>query len=199
MLYPGFINHYSSWTRLRKGVAWILRLKRNLLALSKKIKHLKETLDCTESNQSLKVIIENMRKLRSSMCEDYLSVDELNKSEMEIVRFSQRTRFPEELISLQRGEEVKRSSPLYFLNPILEAGVIRMYGRLDNAVMPEESKHPIILSKDLHISELLLRHIHNEIGHSGRNYMLARLRQQYWIPGASSAIRRVLSRCVICK
>ncbi|ROJ25799.1 GTPase IMAP family member 4 [Anabarilius grahami] len=59
--------------------------------------------------------------MRSSMCEGYLSVDELDQSEMEIVRFSQRMRFPEELKSLQRGEEVKRSSPLYCLNPILEA------------------------------------------------------------------------------
>lgn len=194
------INHYSSWTRLRKGVAWILRLKGILLALSKKRKQLKETLDYTESNQPLKVIIdENTRKLQSSMCKGYLLVDELDKIEMEIVCFSQRTRFPEELTSLQRGEEVKRSSPLYSLKPILEAGVIRMYGPLNNAVMPEELKRPIILSKDLHISKLLLRHIHNEVGHSGRNYMLARLCQRYWIPGASSAIHRVLSRCVICK
>ncbi len=193
------INHYSSWTRLRKAVAWILRLKRILLDLSKRRKQLK-TIDCTESNKPLKdVIDENMCKLPSSMVKGYLSVDELDESEMEIVRFSQRMRFPEELISLQRGEEVKRSNPLYRLNPVLEAGVIRMYGRLDNAVMPEESKHPIILSKDLHISELLLRHIHDEVGHSGRNDMLARLRQRFWIPGASSAICRVLSRCVICK
>lgn len=82
------INHYSSWTRLRKGVAWILRLKGILLALSKKRKQLKETLDYTESNQPLKVIIdENMRKLQSSMCKGYLLVDELDKSEMEKYAF----------------------------------------------------------------------------------------------------------------
>lgn len=131
---------------------------------------MKNTLDCTESNQTLKAIVdENMLTLQSSMNKGYLSVDELDESEMEFVRFLQRMRFPQELVSLQRGEEVKRSSPLHCLNPVLEAGIIRMYGRLENAVLPEESKLPMILSKDMHISELLLRHIHNEVGHSGQN------------------------------
>ncbi|KAL0152844.1 hypothetical protein M9458_051849, partial [Cirrhinus mrigala] len=194
------VNYYSSWTHLKKAVAWILRLKKILLSLSKRRKHLRESLVCSEPNQSLEdTINESMRKFRSSIRDSYLSVDELEESEMAIIRFSQKMRFPEELISSQRGEIVKRSSPLYRLNPTLDAGVIRMYGRLDNAVMPEEPKHPVILAKDLYVSELLIRHIHEEVGHSGRNYMLARLRQKYWIPGASSAIRRVLSRCVICK
>lgn len=71
-----------------------------------------------------------------------ISVDELEEGEMAIIHFSQKMRFPEELKSLQRGEDVKQSSPLYRLNPVLEAGVIRMYGRLDNAAMPEELYTP---------------------------------------------------------
>ncbi len=66
-------------------------------------------------------------------------------------------------------------------------------------MMPEEVKHPVILAKDLHISDPILRQIHHDIGHCGRNYMLAKLRQRYWIPGASSAIRRILSKCVVCR
>jgi len=128
------IHHYSSWKHLRKAVAWILRLKKTLLALSKRRKQLKET----ESNQPLEVINGNMLKLRSSMCKGYLSVDEIEEGEMAIIRFSQKMRFSEELISLQRGEDVKQSSPLYRFNPVLEAGVIRMCGRLDNSAMPEE-------------------------------------------------------------
>lgn len=65
--------------------------------------------------------------------------------------------------------------------------------------MPAEAKHPIILAKDFHISDILLRHIHREVGHGGRNHMLAKLREKYWITGASTAIRRALSKCVICR
>ncbi len=72
-------------------------------------------------------------------------------------------------------------------------------GRLSKAALPLESKHPIILSKDLHISTLLLRNIHQEVGHSGRNHMLSKLREKYWMTGVSTAIRRALSKCTICR
>lgn len=44
--------------------------------------------------------------------------------------------------------------------------------------MPEEVKDPVILAKDLHISDLILRHIHKEVGHGGHNHMLSTLRQK---------------------
>ena len=94
---------------------------------------------------------------------------------------------------------MKRTSHIYKLNPVLEDGVLRVGGRLSRAAMPEEAKHPAILAKDLHISDIILQHIHQEVGHGGRNHMLSRLRQRYWIPGASVAIRKVLSKCIICR
>jgi hypothetical protein len=65
--------------------------------------------------------------------------------------------------------------------------------------MSEEMKHPVILSKDFHIADLILRHIHGEVGHGGRNHMLSRLRQKYWIPGTTVLIRKILSKCVVCR
>lgn len=43
---------------------------------------------------------------------------------------------------------------------MLDDGALRVGGRLSNAAMPEESKHPVIIAKDLHISDLIIRHIH---------------------------------------
>lgn len=87
---------------------------------------------------------------------------------------------------------MKRTSHLYKLNPILDGGLIRFGVRLSRAAMPVEAKHPVILAKDLHISSLLLRLVHDDTCHSGRNHMLSVLRQKYWIPGACAAIRKVL-------
>ncbi|KAL0176849.1 hypothetical protein M9458_029179, partial [Cirrhinus mrigala] len=71
------VNYYSSWTRLKKAVAWILRLKKILLSLSKRRKHLRESLVCSEPNQSLEdTINESMCKFRSSIRDGYPSVDE---------------------------------------------------------------------------------------------------------------------------
>lgn len=69
--------------------------------------------------------------------------------------------------------------------------------------MSEEQKHPAILPKDHHISKLVLRHIHHQVGHSGRNYMLSKLRQKYWIPNisnsANSLSRKLIHECVACR
>lgn len=94
---------------------------------------------------------------------------------------------------------MKKSSHIFKLSPVLDDGVLRVGGRLGKSAMPEEKKHPVILAKDLHVSDLLLRHIHQAVGHGGRNYMLSELRQRYWIPGASTAIRRILSKCIVCR
>lgn len=64
--------------------------------------------------------------------------------------------------------------------------------------MSEDSKHPLIIAKDLHIADLNLQHIHKGVGHGGRNHILSKLHQKYWIPGAGVLIRSIMLRCVIC-
>ena len=83
--------------------------------------------------------------------------------------------FPEEVKTLQQGKVVKRSSALYKLSPVLQDQILSVGVRLSKSAMPEESKHPAILAKGHHVSNLILRSIHVELGHSGRNHMLSRL------------------------
>lgn len=61
---------------------------------------------------------------------------------------------------------MKRTSHIYKLNPVLEGGVLRVGGRLSMASMPKEAKHPVILAKDQHISDIILRQVRKEVGHS---------------------------------
>lgn len=94
---------------------------------------------------------------------------------------------------------MKKNSHIYKLDPYLEDGVLRVGGRLTRSTMLLEAKHPAILHKDDWIAKLILRHIHEETGHSGRNHVLARLRQKYWIPRACSAIQKMISECSTCR
>ncbi len=196
-----FIQYFSSWSRLKRSVAWILRFKQLLLNLSQKRKSLKMALTQSgmDENQQRQQLKDEMEKTKVQCDKRELSVEELKKAELDIICYCQRQRYPDEFSILQKGEQVKRNSHIYKLNPVLEDGVLRVGGRLSRAAMPEEAKHPAILAKDFHISSIILKHIHEEVGHRGRNYMLSRLRQKYWIPGASVAIRKILSKCVICK
>lgn len=167
------VHYFSSWTRLRKSVAWMLRYKRWLLSRCKKREELQT--------------------------QPHLTVEDLNEAELAIIQFSQKRCFSEEIKSLEKGESVKINSRLRALCPTLEDGILRVGGRLSRSSMPTESKHPVILAKELHISTLLLRHIHQEVGHGGRNHMLSKLFEKYWMIGASTAIKGVLSRCTICR
>ena len=65
--------------------------------------------------------------------------------------------------------------------------------------MSPKQKNPVILPKNSHVSRLILRHIHELIGHSGRGYMLAKLRQCYWLLCANSLARNIINWFVFCR
>ena len=62
-----------------------------------------------------------------------------------------------------------------------------------------DSKHQIILPRNDHVSNLLIEHFHLISGHSGREYILSLLREQFWVIKGSSAVKRILSKCVSCR
>lgn len=194
------IDYFSSWLRLKRAVGWLLRFKTLLLSRVRHRKLLREILSGSDlgAEQLGKVLQVQMEGVKAQVPKDVLSMEDMVAAELDIIRFCQKIRFPEELANLKKGECVRRTSHLYKLNPILDGDLIRVGGRLSRAAMPVEAKHPVILAKDQHISNLILCHVHQETGHGGRNHMLSHLRQKYWIPGACAAIRKVLSRCVIC-
>ncbi|XP_063063815.1 uncharacterized protein LOC134456380 [Engraulis encrasicolus] len=94
---------------------------------------------------------------------------------------------------------VSNSSKLCRLDPVLDDSLLRVGGRLHRSAMPDDTKHPCILPTDSHISVLLLRHIHERSGHSGRNHMLSELHKKYWIKKGNSVARKVISKCVTCR
>ncbi len=104
-----------------------------------------------------------------------------------------------ELSRLQNDKSANCCSHIYKLCPQIEDGVLRVGGWFSKSSMHAEAKHPIILAKDFHISGILRRHIHQKRGHGSCNHMLSKLREKYWITGASTAIRKAISTCVICR
>ncbi|XDV54607.1 hypothetical protein PO909_022856, partial [Leuciscus waleckii] len=195
------IGYFSSWFRLKRAVGWLLKFKTLLLSLVQHRKLLRENLSNLDlsTDQLEKKLQVQMDGVKAQVPKDVLSLEDMVMAELNIIRFCQKIRFPEELSNLKKGECVRRTSHLYKLNPILDGDLIRVGGRLSRAAMPLEAKHPVILAKDQHISNLILAHVHQETGHGGQNHMLPHLRQKYWIPGACVAIRKVLTKCVICR
>ena len=191
-------HYFSTWMRLKKAVAWILTFKDWLLSCAAKRKQIIAVRAQSRIIQKSSVE-EEMKRFKKTIVIQTLTVEQLEKAELAIVKYCQHKTFPEELVSLEKGQPIKTSSHLRKLCPQLQDGVLRVGGRLSKSSMPLNAKHPIIMAKDLHVSELILRHVHEEVGHAGRNHVLSRLRERYWITGVSTAIRRMLSKCIICR
>ncbi|XP_019646785.1 PREDICTED: uncharacterized protein LOC109487243 [Branchiostoma belcheri] len=127
---------------------------------------------------------------------------DLKQAEGAIFKHVQHRYYHQEIVSLERSKDagVASTSSVYKLNPILgEDGLLRVGGRLDMSSLSEEEKHPIILPKESAVTPLIIRSIHEEVGHMGRNYVTAKVRERYWIPQSSTLIRKIISRCVTCR
>ena len=93
--------------------------------------------------------------------------------------------------------EIKRSSALYRLDPILDKNGL---ARLANSPeFPEDFKHPVILPKKSFVVDLIICDAHEKVAHAGRGITLSALRNQYWIVNANSVVRHLISKCVVCR
>ncbi|KAL7870792.1 hypothetical protein SRHO_G00082890 [Serrasalmus rhombeus] len=183
------IHHYSSWLRLRKAVAWMLRLKELLRNRCERRKVFEsQTQSPVSQDVKPKIVEDHMQKWKSGLKGTHPTVKDIRRAETAIIQFSQRQTFHEELCALQKGDKIRRSSFIVKLDPFLQDGVLRVGGRLHHAALPEHTRHPAILAKNHHVTTLIIRNAHEEIGHGGRNHTLARLRQRVWICKGNAAV-----------
>jgi hypothetical protein len=67
------------------------------------------------------------------------------------------------------------------LTPFVDSdGIIRVGGRVDNAVVSYETKHPVLLPYSHRVSRLIREEAHR-CGHSGIATTAAKTRRMYWI------------------
>ncbi|XP_025205862.1 uncharacterized protein LOC112602140 [Melanaphis sacchari] len=79
-----------------------------------------------------------------------------------------------------------------------EKGIIRVGGRLRFSDISHDAKHPILLPRSSHLTELIIRHYHLSFLHGGPKLVMSMLSQKFWILSGRAAIRRVIFSCVPC-
>ena len=88
---PLFWEYYSSWAKIKRHVAWLIKLKSNWLKWKRK-----------QSDR------ENF---------SYLSLKELNESEIYLLRRLQQDTYPDEFNKLLHNEDIDKASKIIALNP----------------------------------------------------------------------------------
>ena len=128
---------------------------------------------------------------------DCLSTTELNEAEITLIKQVQRQSFHQELNALQKN--TREHSLIRKLRLFLKDGIIRCDGRIDNAEIESETKFPILLPSKHHFTKLIIEFTHSSFAHQGVNSTLVRLRSKYWVPKGRQVVRKLISRCVICR
>ena len=75
-------------------------------------------------------------------------------------------------------------------------GLIRCYGRLQYAELPEGAKHPKLLPKKDYFSKIVIEDFHRKSHHVGISQTLTLIRQEYWIIQGRAAVKGVLKAVV---
>ena len=166
-------EYYSSWYRLKRAVAWLVRLKGSLLC---RVRHVSQVHAVNEP----------------------LTLKEMEEAEVILVEAAQEV-YASEITTLRNGDHLKRSSGLTKLDPVIDEGLLRVGGRLGSASVGFQAKHPIIMPKRGRLTRLLVEDVHQRIGHQGREHVLAALRDRFWIVNATSIVRKVLRDCLWCR
>ena len=172
---------YSSWTRLIRVTAWVLRFVAKLLAKVKKAPK-------PENPE-----IETCR-------EDTLTPAELDRAGKLWVKQAQMERFPKEIKELRGGKEVSKQRDLKPLTTIMdELGVLRVGGQLNRAELPYNAAHPMILPKKHHITRLIVADVHQRCRHTGVKHVLAQVRSRYWIIDGRQEVKNWDQECKSCE
>lgn len=128
-----------------------------------------------------------------------LTQEEPSKAEIILWKQAQQT-FSYEINCILQNKSLQKTSFLYRLSPFIDnSGILRIAGRIENANIPDEFKHPIILPKYCHITKLLVLHHHNLFGHINHETLVNEMRQRYYIPKLRVVSKYYIKECQMCK
>ena len=175
---PSFIfalgNNVSSWLKIIKTVKVVMKMRYHLDILRQKNGiHLAPRAKDVSYSEALLMI------LRLSQGDCYGDISK-------------------KLLSSKKLEE---NHELNDLSPFVDKyGIVRVGGRLKNASMPFDCKHPALLSPVHPVTKILVQYFHEKVGHQGRHLTHGEVRYHgYHIFKGKSYIRRFLQQCVLCK
>ncbi|XP_055911959.1 uncharacterized protein LOC129945983 [Eupeodes corollae] len=168
-VFHDLIGRISSWSRLQRVAAYIFRY------------------------------ISNLQPKTNPRAVHGLSYPEIQRARIAILKFVQLLFFEDDILHLQTKNQLPAKSKLLRYNAFLDSdGLLRIGGRIKNASVSFNIKHPIILPKSNPISNLIITDFHRRYLHAGVSETFAFIRQQFWIMGSRNLIRKIVHKCKTC-
>ena len=168
------VLRYSSWKVLQRTVVWLLKFK--------------EYLRCRKNKDTV-----GINRLK------FLTTADLEKAKIAIVKLVQKQVYAQEIHDLEHKGNVRCSSKIVKLRPVLNDGVLRVGGRISEAPIAFGARFPMIIPPKHHVTQLLIVSFHQKLAHAGQNHILAQLREEFWIPKGKTAVCKAVGSCLSCK
>ena len=134
--------------------------------------------------------LKNRIKVRDgtvSEADDVSEVEFLTQAEIFWIKVAQK--------KLEKDSYLQKQFDLF----LDEEEIWRCGGRLSNADLPYQTKHPILLPRDHYLTTLIVRRAHQRVLHNGVKDTLTEVRAKYWIVKGRALIKKIIHRCVTCK
>ncbi|GFT89029.1 integrase catalytic domain-containing protein [Trichonephila clavipes] len=129
-----------------------------------------------------------------------LDVQEINQTEVTLIRNVQLQEFKKDIMSLKENNRVSAESLIKSLNPFLDKdGVLRVGGRLCNSDLNFEcKKFPVILPCNHKLTNLIVEYFHLKYFHLGPQALLYQVRQRFWPLRGRNVCRKIVHDCLVC-
>ena len=128
-----------------------------------------------------------------------LTVDELTKSEIIILKHVQNVHYRRELDCLVHSKSLLTSSAISDLDPFLdEVGLIRVGGRLRRSPAADFCRHPILVPHKHRIAHLIVQFFHDQ-AHLGTEWVVSKIRAKFWITRVRPIVKSIGFKCVPCR
>lgn len=186
------VAHIVTTVNLTKELTWIRTTR------------LTEAIDCEQFNDATKLFrvtalslkfFRNLKAARNQRKEPQdttptLTVEEISETKSLWIREIQGPMKHE-----KNFEKLKQQLGLYSG----QDDILRCKGRLVNAPLDIATRYPILLSRQHHVTRLIVEACHRKVNHGGVKEILVELRSEYWAPKGRQLVKKTLHQCVICK
>ena len=143
-------------------------------------------------------IVAFVLRLVHNCCSPEIGTLEKGNAMTKLIMDVQKMDFSHEITNSKRSENAP--SLIRQLNLLSDGeNVLRCKGRIENSLLPNEVKFPILLPKDNWFTRLVILKAHQHVLHGGVRETLASVRQIFWIPQGRRAIRLNIRNCVTCR